>query len=221
MKNQIRKRKTKNNISKTILATLLRTTNPVRTGALQATDAVTMSDSGLVYFELRPDLDRCAIIGQGKPTRVIQGIYEGFSLPVYAADNEELFLAMCVPGRYDEASDIEVHVYCWLSQAEDTKNFKLQLSWEHFTPGTDIAPATSNNVEVQTATGVGAAQFQSYKVCFTIDYDIDTPDNIVSDDIIGMRLRRIAATANECGGEIVINHLGIVFRRDKLGVASP
>ena len=211
----------KNNIAKAILATLLRTTNPVQTGALDSSDAVTVSGSGLVYFELRPDLDRCAIIGQGKPTRVTQGIFEGYSLPVYAADNEELYLAMCVPGRYDEASDIVVHIYCWLAGAEDTKNFKLQLSWEHYTPGTDVVPATSNNVEVQTATGAGAAQFQSYIVPFTIDYDIDTPDDIIGDDIIGMRLRRIAADANECAGEIVINHLGIVFRRNKLGVASP
>ena len=128
---------------------------------------------------------------------------------------------MCVPGRYDEESDIIVHLYCWLAGAEDTKNFKLQLSWEHYTPGTDIVPATSNDVEVQTATGASAAQFQSYVVPFTINYDIDTPDDIIGDDIIGMRLRRIAATANECAGEIVINHLGIIFRRDKLGIASP
>ena len=207
------------NISKAF-AILLRTTNPVQTGTLQSTDAVTLSGSGLVYFELRPDLDRGTIIGQGKPTQVTRGIYTGYSLPVYSADNEELYNDMCVPGRYDEASDIIVHLYCWLAGAEDTKNFKLQLSWEHYTPGTDIVPATSNDVEVQTATGASAAQFQSYVVPFTIDYDIDTPDDIIGDDIIGMRLRRIAATANECAGEIVINHLGVIFRRDKLGIAS-
>ena len=187
----------------------------------EAVGPITMSGSGLAYIELRPDLDRCTIIGQGKPTQVTRGIYKGYSLPVYSADNEELYNDMCVPSRYDEASDIIVHLYCWLAGAEDTKNFKLQLSWEHYTPGTDTVPATSNDVEVQTATGASAAQFQSYVVSFTIDYDIDTPDDIIGDDIIGMRLRRIAATTNECAGEIVINHLGVIFRRDKLGISSP
>ena len=194
--------------------------DPIGVEGVEAAGPITLSDSGLVYIELTPDLDITRIIGSGKPTHVTQGIYGGFSLPLYAAD-EELFFTICVPNRYDEASDIKVRVYCWLAGAEDSKNFKLQLSWEHYTPGTDVVPATLNDVEVQTATGAGAAQFQSYKVDFTIDYDIDTPNNIVADDILGLRLRRIAADADECGGEIVISHVGAIFRRDKLGATSP
>ena len=186
----------------------------------EAVGPITMSGEGLVYIELRPDLDLTRIIGLNKPTHVVQGVYEGFSLPLYAAD-EELFFTICVPNRYDEASDVKAHIYCWLAGAEDSKNFNLQLSWEHYTSGTDTVPATLNDVEVQTATGASAAQFQSYVVEFTIDYDIDTPDNVVEDDILGLRLRRIAADANECGDEIVINHIGVIFRRNKLGSATP
>ncbi len=200
--------------------TLLNTTNPVHTGTCESSGAITMVDDGLVYIELRPDLDWATTIATGKPTYVKQGVFSGFSLPLYAA-NEELFTAICIPGRYDGASDPMAHVDCWLSQAEDTKNFKLQLSWEHFTPEADVVPATMNNVEVQTATGAGALQFNSYRVPFTIDYDIDTPDDLVAEDILGLRLRRIAATANECDGEIVVTHLGVSFRRDKMGVAAP
>lgn len=29
------------------------------------------------------------------------------------------------------------------------------------------------------------------------------------------------AGGNECAGEIVVNHYGVIFRRDKLGVATP
>lgn len=181
---------------------------------------ITVAGNALTYIEITADLDYETVRAQGKPTRVYQGVFAGWGLPIYAADNEELFLTICVPNRYDGVSDILAHIDCWLAQAEDTKNFKLQLSWEHYTPS-DVVPATSTDVEVQTATGAGTAQFQSYQVDFTIDYDIHTPNNIVADDILGLRLRRIAATANECGGEIVIGHLGVNFRRDKLGVATP
>ena len=176
---------------------------------------VLLEGDGLVYIELRPDLDYTTIIGLGKPTIVTRGVFHGFSLPVYAADNEELFATICAPNRWDEASNIYIHLYCWLAQAEDTKNFNLQVSWEHYTSGIDIVPATSANVAVETPTGAGAAQFQSYKVEFTLVYD-----DLEDDDIMGLRIRRIAASANECAGEIVVNHYGVMFRRDKLGVVS-
>ncbi len=198
----------------------MNTTNPAKCASFEATGPITTSGDGLVYIEITADLDYETVRAQGKPTRVYQGVFAGWSLPVYAADNEELFLTICAPNRYDGISDILVHIDSWLAQAEDTKNFKLQLSWEHYTPS-DVVPATSTDVEVQTATGAGAAQFQSYQVDLTIDYDIHTPNNITEDDILGLRLRRIAATANECGGGIVISHLGVNFRRDKLGVSSP
>jgi len=174
---------------------------------------------GLVYIELRPDLDYETIRGQaGVPTLVTQGLFRGFSLPEYIADSgEELFASICVPSRYDEISDIIVHMYCWLAIAEDSKNFNLEVGWEHYTPGTDIVPATSHLVPVETATGALAAQFQSYKVEFILDYDIHTPNDIVADDIIAVRLRRIAASIDDCIGEIVISHEGVVFRRNKLG----
>lgn len=174
-----------------------------------------------VYIELQPDLDWETVRATGKPTWVTRGVFGGFSLPIYNNDNEELFLIICVPDRYDGESDILVHVDCWLSLAEDSKNFKLQVSWEYHTPGEDAVPATTHDVEVQTATGALAAQFQSYHVEFVIDYDAHDPDNITFDDILGIRLRRIAAAADEIGGEIVVCHVGVVYQRDKLGVESP
>lgn len=193
----------------------MRTTNPAKCAAFEATGPIITSGDGLVYIELRPDLDFETIRGNaGIPTLVTRGIFRGFSLPVYAADNEELFAEICVPSRWDGASDIYVHLYCWLAQAEVNKNFNLQVTWEHYTSGTDVVPATSANVEVETP--ANAAQFQSYEVEFTLVYG-----DLVADDIIGLRVRRIAAVGDECIGEIVINHYGVIFRRDKLGVATP
>lgn len=201
-------------------ATLLRTTNSILCGGEEVTGAITMSGAGLVCIELRPDLNWASVQAHGKPTFVSQGTFHGFSLPLYAA-NEELFFAICVPGRYDGISDPKAHVDCWLSHAEDTKNFKLQLSWEHFTPGTDPVPTTMNDVEVQIATGASAPQFNSYLVPFAINYDIDTPDNLAAGNLLGLRLRRIPATGNEIAGEVVIAHIGVSFRRDKMGIAAP
>ena len=181
---------------------------------------ITLSGDGLVEIELRPHLDFATLLGQGKPSQVTRGVFKGYSLPVYNNDNEELFLGLCAPNRWDGASDISVHVYCWLSGAEDTKNFNLQLAWEKCTPGTDTVPETVNVVTIETPTGASAAQYQSYEVEFTIDHDIDTPDILAAGDCLSLRLRRIDASANECDGEIIIEHVGVVFRRDKLGTAS-
>lgn len=185
----------------------------------ESTGAITLSGDGLVYIELRPDLDWATVQALGKPDFVKRGIFTGFSLPLYAA-NEELFFTICVPGRYDGISDPVAHVDCWLAEAEDTKNFKLQLAWEHYTSG-DVVPATTHDVEVETATGAGAAQYKAYRVPFIIDYDIHVLDNLAGEDILGLRLRRIDASENECAGEIVIAHVGVSFRRDKMGVAIP
>lgn len=174
---------------------------------------VLLEGDGLVYIELRPDLDYATLISLGIPDIVTQGIFRGFSLPVGGA-NEELFATVCVPNRWDGASDIYIHLYCWLAAAEVDKNFNLQVTWEHYTPGTDTVPAGSADVEVETA--ANAAQFQSYEVEFTLAYG-----DLVADDILGLRVRRIAAVGAECAGEIVINHYGVIFRRDKLGVATP
>ncbi|MDD5547019.1 MAG: hypothetical protein PHO67_07715 [Candidatus Omnitrophica bacterium] len=180
---------------------------------------ITLGAGALVYIELRPSLDYTTIIGQGKPTVVYRGLFKGFSLPIYSTDNEEIFFTECVPQRWDAASDILVHAHCYLDTANTTKNFQLQLEWEHFTPGVDVVPATSNTVPVETPTGT-AAQFKTFSVTFTVDYDIDTPDNVAYDDNLSFRLRRIAASANEIAGEVVITHLGIIFRRNKLGALA-
>lgn len=183
----------------------------------QANTAPRLENGELVYIELRPTLDWKTIFARDPvPTFVTRGIFRGFSLPIFDDPDEELFATICVPNRWDGASDIYGHIYCWLSQAENANNFKLQMTWEHYTPGTDIVPVTDTNVEVQTTTAALAQAFQSYKGEFQFPYG-----DLAANDIIGLRLRRIAAAAPECGGEIVINHYGVVFRRDKLGVTTP
>ena len=82
-----------------------------------------------------------------------------------------------------------------------------------------VVPDTDNDIAVETPTGT-AVQYKSFHVAFTLDFDIDGVANkVLSSDEVHIRLRRIAATANEISGEVVVTHIGIVIHRDKLGEA--
>jgi len=193
--------------------------NPIRVRGLESTDQITMSGDGKAYIIEIADLDYATTIGQGKPTQVTRGVFRGWIMPIWAADNEELFYCCPVPPQYSGDADIICVVCGYISLAEDTKKFQLRIAWEHVTAGVDVFPATSNDVDVETDTGAAAPQFMSYRIEFTIDYDIDTPDNIAYGDGIQVRLRRIAATGNEIAGDFVVQAVLFKFPTDKLGEA--
>lgn len=175
-----------------------------------ATHPVRLEGDGKCNLETRPDLDWSTQIGLGKPAFVQRGVISGFSFPVYAANNEELFLEMHVHRRWDGISNIRIHLECYLLSAEDSHFFKLELGYYAFTPGTDIVADSVSLVSANTATGAEADQYQSYEVEVEIPYA-----GISSNDVLGMRLRRIAATGTECDGNIVVTHVGVRFDIDK------
>lgn len=181
-----------------------------------ATSAEINSGPNIYNIDTHPRLDFTRIIGNAKPTEVTRGVIVGFSLPIYNSDDEELYLVSDVADTYSEAQDLITHIHCYIDTANNAKKFKLQLEWEHYTVGVDIIPATANAVTVETTTG-NDSQYMSYEVDFTIDYDIDGGDTIVAADEIHFRLRRIAASANEITGEVVITEIGLIFPSDRLG----
>lgn len=159
------------------------------------------------------------IQAHGVPTRVTRGIFQGFSMPIWNGGgnvNEELYSCQCVPGDWYEASDLLLYIGGWISQAENDRNFQLQASWEHWTAG-DVVPITTIDVPVETNTGVAAAQFTSFKIAFPIDYDANAPGVLLCGDAIGIRIRRIAATANEIGGEFVVEGAVLLYMINKFG----
>jgi len=163
-------------------------------------------EDGQPYFTVRPEINIDEIKKQLVPTQVQAGVFFGYSLPIYAADNEELYFRTDVPGRWTEEDDIIFHVKCCLDQAEDVGDeFRLQFSWEH-APYPGILPATSNDVEVETTLVAGrVAPYDQYEVTFTIDYDIDgAGSEIKFHELLGGRLRRVAAAGDEIDGEIII-----------------
>ncbi len=182
------------------------------------TGVVTLLGSAKRWLAMRPDLDYTVITAQGKPTQVVVGVFHGYSMPVYAAgQNEELFFNIHVPGRWDEASNPIVHLLVALAGAEDVNdNFKFQISWEHLTEE-DAISVTSHDVEVEQAVLTDRnAQYSTYELQFTIDYDVDTPDNLADHDDLAFRLRRIDATNPDITNEVIILDYHVEFRVDKM-----
>ena len=64
------------------------------------------------------------------PTAVGRGVHRGYSLPIYASDNEELFSCFCIPEDWD-GEDCKVRLGGWIDTANTDKNFNLQLSYNN------------------------------------------------------------------------------------------
>jgi hypothetical protein len=115
------------------------------------------------------------------PTMIDYGATTGYSLPLYAAGNdEELYFSEYIAGRWDGASNITVSVIGYLGAAEDANDdFKLQLSWANKSTASGIFPATTTDVEVDTnIVDARKAKYSIYKVEFTIDWDADMSESI-------------------------------------------
>jgi len=170
---------------------------------------------------LRPEINLDEIKKQLVPDQVQRGIFFGYSMPVFADDHEELYISQRVPSRWDGASNIRIKIRIALAGAEDIGDkFKFQLSWEH-SPCDTILPDTSNDVEVETTILAGHNNaYDKYCVTFTIDYDIDGEGNeILAQELLGARLRRIAASELEVANEIIVLDEIVEYQRDKFGGA--
>ena len=155
---------------------------------------------------LRPALDFAAQRAHEKPTQVTVGVYKGYSFPVFAADDEQMFFREIVPGRWDGVSDITFHALVCLGGAEDIgDNFQFRLAWEHAAVGS-VLPATSNNVDVEQSVLIGRiAQYNLYALEFIIDYNIDGVGNeIVPHELLAATLYRIDATNPDVTNEIIL-----------------
>ena len=185
---------------------------------ISAGGTLTLAGTAKKWLAIRPDLDYTVITAQGKPTQVVVGVFHGYSMPVYiAGQNEELFFNIHVPGRWDGASNPIVHLLVALAGAEDVDdNFKFQISWEHLTEG-DVIPVTSHDVEVEQAVLTDRnAQYSTYELQFTLDYDVDDPDNLADHDDLAFRLRRIDATNPDVTSDIIVLDYHVEFRVDKM-----
>jgi hypothetical protein len=191
-----------------------------------AANYIDITDSGVLTLHgtakrtltLRPEMDSVAQLAHSKPTQVSLGVYKGYSFPIYSADDEEIYFRETVPGRWDGKSDITFHIYIALAAAEDAGDrFQMRFSWEHSPEGEPV-PITSNDVDVEQILVVGRiAQYDLYELSFVIDYDIDGVGNeIQPHELLGGRLRRIAATASEIDNEVILLDWHTLYTVDKM-----
>ena len=167
-------------------------------------------------LRMRPVMDVAKYIGgSSKPTYVTRGAVGGYSFPIYASDDEELFFRDIVPGRWDGSTSWTCGLFVYLASAEDVGDkFKFQLS--HY--GDDGVSGTTGSsvvdVEVETAVTTGhSAQYSNYHVVFTINasgagYGSGWP--------INYRLRRIDAADPDITGEVVVKNWYCSYTVDKL-----
>lgn len=156
------------------------------------------------------------ITGRGKPTLVAQGVYTGFSLPIFNSDDEELTACKCVDASWDGVSNPTMYIGGWIDTANTTKKFKIQVSWSHTTlDGSMAMDTTTHDVEVEQATGT-AAQYTGFKLAFPMDW---VGQGVAVGDGIGIRIRRIDASEDEIAGEFVVEGAVLSHNVDKIGAA--
>lgn len=152
---------------------------------------------------LTHNIDSLTHVSTSKPTLVRRGVNRGFSFPIYAADNEELFVNSIVSNRWDGVSDITLNLLASLSAAEDVGDtFSFQVSWDRISPDNAVSNGAID-VEVETTIVVGgSAAWSTYLVPFTIDYT-SAGRKILVGDMLSWRIRRIASSV-EVANEIII-----------------
>jgi len=181
---------------------------------IKADGEINLHGTAKVYKQHNFVFNYSKITGQGAPTLVERGIFQGFSLPVYDADDEELHACICIPDDWDGATDPVLYVGGWLDTANTTKKFKLQVSVEVADfENNAVVPITTNDIEVETTTGTWS-QYTAFKVAFTIDHSavlgaVGQP--------FAIRIRRIDASADEITGEVVVEGALVRYVADKIG----
>jgi len=174
-----------------------------------------IGEEELVYLEFRPDLDETFIRGQaGVPTDATVGEFNGYSLPIWNNDFEELHYIICVPDRWNGTSDILIHIDSALALSNQAnKSYKWQILWEHITPNEDIIPATNNAITTERYI-YSNNQYEFYQDWLIIDYDTDADDPIKSDDLIAITLRRVTVAPKETDSdEIIVFAIDVLFAR--------
>ncbi|MCK5017549.1 MAG: hypothetical protein KAS32_10820 [Candidatus Peribacteraceae bacterium] len=179
-----------------------------------ATGYQTMHGSAKVKLTTSFTFQHTIITAHGKPTQVSRGVFNGFSLPVYNNDNEELFTCECAVPEWDGVTDPVVHLGGWLDTANNAKKFNLQVSVETADfDNNEVLPITTNDYTIETTTG-NWSQYTGFKAQVTLDASVI---GLTVGKPLAIRVRRIAASADEIAGEVVIEGAIVEITADKIG----
>ena len=75
-------------------------------------DTLSRVNSTKGLLTMRPAIVAGKLTNPIKPVAVEVGAHAGYTMPIYANDNQELFFRDYIPGRWDGASDPIVSIIC-------------------------------------------------------------------------------------------------------------
>jgi len=176
-----------------------------------------MAGGARVYREKALTISYGRIQITTRPTLVDRGVFQGYSLPIYNSDDEEVFTCSCMPGDWDGVTDPHIYVGGWLSTANTNKKFRLQISVETADYANNaVVPNTTNDYPLEITTGTWA-QYTSYKSFITVDA---SAIGLAAGQPLAVRVRRIAASSAEISGEVVLEGIFLRYLADKIGTAT-
>jgi len=189
-----------------------------RTG--EATNYLDISSGGVVtlagtakrHLLLRPSLDMATVAVKGKPAINTRGAHRGFVMPIYSADDQELFIHAHLPRRWDGTTNLILPLTVALGGIEDIGDkFNFQASYSVIEVG-KVVPDTPTDAPVETTVLAGrVAAYDVYEVDFTIDVT-----GMEVGDVLGVRVRRLAASTLEVTASPIIYCFDVDHTIDKL-----
>jgi len=173
-----------------------------------------MGECGKVYLGIRPDLDETRIRGKGTPADTQVGIFNGYVMPSWKDDDEELFFLICVPNRWDEESDILVHMK-WATGGNENGNLVYwEMAWDHSSPNVvEAVPAGAVTQMLASRTVDSTLTYAHYMEYFIIDYDETPADSIVHEDTLALRLRHLP---DQLANDPIAFEVAVLFARGDL-----
>ena len=166
------------------------------------------------WISAAPFLDENTANVANKPTLVSRGLFLGYSLPEYAAD-EELLFRMRIPHEWDGTTNPWFVAITSISTNEDIGDkYKFQLEWvsediEHIVPDNGI-----ENITCEVTVSNGTAY---YAEIIAFEFNAST---MISGQNLQARLRRIAASSSSVDNEIIIWHWDTRWKMNRLGTQS-
>jgi hypothetical protein len=177
----------------------------------------TIKLTNIAKLTLRPDViekDTKKVLGI--PTQITRGCNVGYSFPIFAANDEELYWRMRIPNRWDGVTDPQFGICVSLISGEDVGDrFKFSLEWQTTNKGNVMGVTTSVCYSEQIVLAGRNDAYDTYFVFFNIDAS-DATNPITAGEMLQGRLRRVAASSSEASGEIAVWDWAIMWPVDKV-----
>jgi len=176
-----------------------------------------VGEEGKIYLEIRPDLDETRIRGNaGIPADYQTGNWNGYTMPIWGQDDEELYFLICVPERWDGESNPIIHIK-WSTEGNELGNVCMwEVAWEHATPNVpETLPLGAATLITSSRTVDSAVLNAFYQDYYVVDYDIIPEDAIEANDIITFRIRHFGAN-DTLANDAALFAVGVDFARGDL-----